>query len=226
MKGALFLRETDIAKSSIDYLTDLQWDIYQEVQPYSGSACADIVAIQGPIAWVVECKVNAGLRVIEQAYRWKGWANMVSIAVPNASPIVRRVCEMLGVGVLQRQHYDATMFEAVRPQVVRKTSRRLREALRPAHKTYCAAGTSGGGQWTPFKDTCRNVLRTARRHPDGISIKKLVEKTTTHYSSTSSARQCLRRWIAQGIVPGVEMRRDGRRIYIYPTEREENNGHE
>lgn len=212
------IKETDVAKSAIAYLNDLQWDVYQEVQPYSGSACADIVAVQGPVAWVVECKASASMRVIDQAYRWKGHANMASIAVPKASRVVQRVCEMLGIGVLQLRYRSNEMYEVLRPQVVRKTSRLLREKLRPIHKTFCAAGTAGGGQWTPFKVTCRSVLRTVRRHPGGITLKELVEKTKNHYGNNSSARQCLRHWIDKGIVPGVEIRREGRRIFIYPTD--------
>jgi hypothetical protein len=210
------MKETDLAKKVVEYLEDLQWDVYQEVQAHSylGSACADIVAVNGPVAWVIECKVTAGLRVIEQALRWKGHANMVSIAVPNSSWMAQNVCLKYGIGVLHVRKNLLDVYEVERPHLIRKTSKRLREKLRPEHKTI-PAGSANGGQWTPFKETCRNVLRSVKHRP-GISMKDLLKNTSTHYASPSSGRACLIRWLDAGVVPGVEIRRDGRNISLYP----------
>lgn len=218
------ITEVQLAKKVIKYLEDLNWkDIYQEVQIYSGGSCADIIAINKPVVWIIECKIAAGIKVLEQAVRWKAYANMTSVAVlhtPRASRFFENTCNKFGIGVLRFGINNTDQItETLHPQFFRKTlSKRLRSKLTENHKIYGQAGQSGGDQWTPFKATCLNVLRVVNRNP-GITIKDLVQKINHHYSSSSSAKTCLVKWIDSGIVPGVEIHRDKRKICIYPSKR-------
>ena len=62
------MKELELAKSVVEWLQDQHWEVYQEVQRYSTTA--DIVAVQGPLVWVVECKTSLSIGVMLQASRW------------------------------------------------------------------------------------------------------------------------------------------------------------
>jgi len=211
------MKETDIAERVINYLTDLRWDVYQEVQFETYGRCADIVATQGPVLWIIECKTSAGLAVINQAYGWVGAANMVSVAVPKITTrVFNRICIKFGIGVIT---VDKQIFDWVRPALSRRSTADMRAVLSIEHKTYAKAGNSKSSRWTPFQSTCINILATVQRSP-GISMKDLVKTTQTHYSCPSTARTCLARWIRKGVVPGVMLKKEGRFLRIYPETKE------
>jgi hypothetical protein len=216
------LSEAEFAKHIIEYLEGLNWDIYQEVQTNLSMKCADIVAAQGYLTWIIECKTSCSLQVLEQAWRWKtlGISNYVSIAVPKAPRIVIKICKMIGIGILTYlpdQLYRMEL-EILKPSIIRKSSKKLRKQLKPEHKHFAKAGNADGKRWTPFKSTCLDVLRVVKNNP-GISLKDLVTKINHHYANNNSAKQCLSLWIDKGIVPGVEKRIDGKYISIYPVEK-------
>ena len=81
------MKETDLARAVVSYLESSGWDVYQEVlrNPHSmggyGSPRCDIFAVKGGVRWAIECKMSLGFRVLEQVEKWKGYANMVSVAV-------------------------------------------------------------------------------------------------------------------------------------------------
>ena len=206
------LKEADLAKDVIAWLVDQKWDVYQEVEFWSGSAVADIVSVQGPVLWIIECKTSASLAVIEQAMRWIGHPNLISVAVPKSSQTFRSICRKFGIGMLTTRN---GIYETVPPKLLRRSTAGLRDKLTPEHKTFAVAGNANSRRWTPFQSTCLEVLRAVHLNP-GICMKDLVSKCNTHYSTPSTARICLSRWIKKGIVPGVRMERDGRFLKIYP----------
>jgi hypothetical protein len=71
--------ETDIARPVVAWLQAQGWTVYQEVQ-HQGCV-ADIVAVRGPLLWVIECKAQLGLAVLGQALGWQGHAHAISVAV-------------------------------------------------------------------------------------------------------------------------------------------------
>jgi hypothetical protein len=100
--------EQELAQAVIAYLHDHHWDVYQEVRYEPAHGVADIVATQGKILAVIECKAALSLDVIMQAWRWMPFAHYVWIAVPKAKRESRydgrwlgqRVCEERGIGVM------------------------------------------------------------------------------------------------------------------------------
>lgn len=208
------MKETDLAEKVILWLTDQQWDVYQEVA-MDGGRCADIVAVQGKIVWIIECKLSASLSVIDQAYRWLWIANYVSVAAPKPSFFFEQVCRKFGIGVLSTRREVA---EHVRPKLIRISTVKYRAKLLPEHKTYAKAGNSEGRRWSPFKQTCRAILIAAQQYP-GICMRDLITNIDHHYQTPSTARQCIAKWIDAGSVPGVKLVRDGRFMRIYPDDR-------
>jgi len=207
------IQETEVAANVISYLGDLHWECFSEVT--YNHARADIIARQGRLIWIIETKITFGLPVIEQARRWVNHANFVSVATPSVpKEFGREVCRLFGIGIL--------FANGIR------TEERLRAKLnrRPIsvpklceeHKTYAPAGTNGGGYFTPFNRTCRDTLAVAKREPNGIPLKRLIDLVDHHYVSNSTARNCMRNWIKWGKVPGVELRMVNGKAIIFPTE--------
>lgn len=216
------MRETELAKYIVNWLTNQRFDVYQEVQ--LGGSVADIVAILGNLCWIVECKTSLSASVAAQAHHWIPWAHIRSIAVPRPRkrPKVREYLERCldrdGTGVIEVSRVG-NVYEAIKPAVSRRPQNleRLRATLRPEHKHLAAAGTNRGGYWTPFKQTVGLVEKFLRTHP-GASMKQVVEGCTHHYASAASARACLARYVLHGIIDTIEGRLEAGKLHYYLKE--------
>ena len=216
------MTEQDLAGRVVAYLQDLQWEVYQEVQIITQSTIADIVAVQGPQVWVVECKTTFGFKVCGQAFDWKGAANRVSVAVPYRrwSRFEEKVLRFAGIGALTVPELGmGEVREALAPELVRKPPLRDRliGRLTEAQKTFAPAGNAEGRRWTPFQQTCLDLARHVAHNP-GCLLKDAVDSIQTHYASVSTARSCLRIWIDEGKVRGVRMEKDGRKLRLFTTD--------
>lgn len=215
--------EEQIAEQIVGWLSESGWTVYQEVQRYPHGAIADIVAIQGKLLWIIETKTVLGVDVMEQAFNWLHHAHLVSVGVPKAyrgsTAFKQRVLRLLGVGCLTVSNpWDGwVVTEEVKPQFMRRLIPGFREVLRPEHQTWAKAGNNRSERYSPFKATCRAVADYVLANP-GVSLKELVENIPTHYHTTATARSCLKIWIESGNVKGVQMKREGRLIKLYPIE--------
>jgi hypothetical protein len=228
------LTEADLAACVVRYFSDNHWQVYQEVQLYQGSNRADIVVTQGKLVGVIECKQALGLPVLEQAWEWRQHAHLIWVAtwarrVPPGR-LLWKVTEEHGIGVLQqsmtavdnakRQQLDPFdgVSERLKPALLRSAPQvdMLRAALRPEHQTTCAAGSSRGGHWTPFKQTCSELERIVRVRP-GITLREALGEFKHHYSNTRSAICNLPEWIDKGKVPGVRLDRSDGKLRLWIT---------
>ncbi len=222
------ISEADIAAAVVQYLTDLQWEVYQEVQLHTGGNCADIVATQGPIVWVIEAKKSLTFEVIAQAASWYRYAHRTSVAVPTTRRFSKgrslavETLEWQGVGYLPVR-CRLQSAEVVEHGVVRAPTSRhadaatLRSRLEPEHKTYAVAGNSHGRRWSPFQRTCKLILEHVEANP-GTTLKAAVSAVDHHYATPASARGSLAQWIRAGSVPGVRLEQQGRMLCVYPAE--------
>lgn len=219
-RRAPFARETDLAQRVIEYLHAEQWTVWQEVGMGGGAPCCDIVARRGPAVWAIECKLRASLEVLDQASRWIGFANLVSVAVPKPRGVnlYRRVVRTFGVGVLwvgdYVDHEPGPFVRVHRNRSPWSLAKYLTEERRlwPAQ-----AGTNRGGQYTEFGRFCRSVRELVEKNP-GASTKQIIDDIDEHhYSNDKTARACLLSWARAGKVPGVEVRDEGRAVRLYPT---------
>ncbi|MCE5309649.1 MAG: hypothetical protein LLG20_18600 [Acidobacteriales bacterium] len=194
-----------------------------------GGRTADIVAVQNRHVWVIECKLQFGVDVIEQALRWMHDAHWVSVAVPKPrrgtytrpgykrSWLLERLCRDHGVGIIQvardYQWECPTVDEDLDAHINRHAeANRILEVLSPEHQTFAPAGSAEGHKWTPFQRTCAELRRVVAEHP-GIPVKEAIALLReSHYANTSSARACLTHWAEQGKIRGVCLRRDGRKL--------------
>jgi hypothetical protein len=223
-----FTTEAELARCVVAWLSNLGWDIYQEVQVGGyGGAIADIVGMKGKLLCVVECKLSLGLRVLSQANDWRRMANLTYVAVPGYGRnrdlgFAMDVAAMFGIGVLRvtpRQYLEIPdVKEIKRPTFRRNIASNLRECLNEGQKTYAEAGNPDGKRWTPFQETCRVVRQYAQSHP-GATMKEVIDNVKTHYSTPMSARQSLAKWIELGLVPGLRIERLGRALRVWPVEK-------
>lgn len=199
--------ETDLAARVVTWLQP-GWQVYQEVATTAGGQVADIVAVAGRRAWVIECKTSFSLALIGQGYGWRGSANLVSVAVPAGGGrdqwFARQVCTTYGIGILAVG--ERTVTEALAPRWQRlKGKPRIFRYLREeqANGEYAPAG-SQGGHATAFALTCRAMLGAVRLGGP-LPLKALVSRTRHHYNTPASAVGALRHWLRRGAVPGLRL---------------------
>lgn len=228
-----FATEQELARPVVRWLQQLRYDVFQEVS--TGSGVADVVATQGRLLLTVETKLSLNFDVIAQACAWRPYAHLSYVAVPagvrysDGRRLAEHVCKMLGVGVLLVYHSTTpqagfnsrTVHEQVKPMLARSAAHdHIRRWLRPEQKTgeFGEAGASGGGHYTNFKGTARALGRLVKSEP-GIELSKVIEQIDHHYATPASARTHLAQWIERGIIEGIELRREGRKLRLYPKEK-------
>jgi hypothetical protein len=216
--------EADLAKKVIAWLEEQHWDVYQEVVFKHQSARADIVAVRAGLVWVIETKTSLTLAVLEQASNW--CAHLRSIAVPGcfsdgggrgtAYGIARNY---LKIGIIEVGGKRGYVCEVVDPPIMREyhnCAKRMRSQLKEEHKHYLAAGSNGGGYYTPYRETMEHVRRFIAAHP-GCTLKQIMDdlKGLHHYASTASARSGVRTALSNWESDWCEVRMDGQKFTYY-----------
>ncbi|MGL4443853.1 MAG: hypothetical protein ACRCU1_09515 [Alsobacter sp.] len=198
--------ESDIAAVVVAWLEDHGHDVYQEVEVSSG--VADIVALSGPgrEVWIVEAKRQWSFDLLAQCLDRKRSAQRVFAAVPESSSAGMRVANELGIGVLLTSENGVHLHRmAARVSSDLRHGSKLRNKLRPEHKTAALAGSpSAAGRHTAFRATCDQLRHVVQMYP-GRTLKELLAQIQHHYSSLSAARSTLAARIRSGLVPGVEL---------------------
>ena len=210
------MSEVELAAHLVAWLRGRGWTVHQEVEVVRGGPRCDVVAVRGKVLWAIECKRGVGLAVLEQAHGWLGDAHRVSVATrPSKNRFARRVLRDYGVGwltVAGRGRVRAVVAPAVRKEI----GERLRGALAEEQRTFAPAGNARARFWSPWKATVAEVQAWAAAHPAG-AFAELVAGIRHHYRTAATARSCLRRHIAEGLVPGVSIERTGGRLVVMST---------
>lgn len=222
------MKETEIAKPLIRWLDAQQWEVYQEVQCSYGGSIADIVAIQGSLVWVIEMKTGLTASVVEQAFRWLHYAHYVSVCTPErrwtkGRTILEDYMRWKGIGLITVKSGGGGICESwelveemPKPRLHRKAYvDNIRNALSEAHKTFAEAGNSQGRRWSPFRETSRRVQEIVKMYP-GCNLKFLVDNVNHHYASNQSFKANVPTLIRSGVIEGIEIREDGRKLTFFP----------
>ncbi|MBL1216139.1 MAG: hypothetical protein D8M59_01440 [Planctomycetes bacterium] len=196
--------EQELAADVVRWLTAQHWDVYHEVRIGFTGHIADIVAVRGPLLWIIECKRSLTLNVLAQADRWNVLKR--SIAVPRPARIgtrkkpddprafAYRVARRFKIGVLEVGTRDRKVYELVPAPIIRANraaSRRIRRTLHPGHKTHAPAGSAGGSRWTPYRQTLAEVRAIISAAP-GCTLADIMQQLQNHhYPTDGSARSCI-----------------------------------
>ncbi len=210
--------EAELAEKVVDFLQDQGWEIYQEVKVKYSGGIADIVAVRGPIVWIVECKLNYGLPVIYQARNWVGKVHYVSVAVlpsRNFSTILDEYCRWKGIGRIQVRSIPIIEVQA---RLTRRPvqAKAIMADLCEEQKTFAKAGNNNSRFYSPYQRTCDQIRKVVKLRP-GISLKELVSSIDHHYASIASARGSISFWAQKGKISGIEAKKESGRILLYPN---------
>lgn len=209
--------ESDMARVVVTELQRRGYETYEEVSIGYGGKRADIVAVQGPITMIVECKLSLSLKLLDQLTDWIGWANYVVGAVEprRGGYAARRYCEREGLGIWKVG--SSVVDEWVPPRLCRRTTGHLRKYLAPEQKSgeYGRAGMNGGGYWTPFQSTCKALVDRVQANP-GIHLREALNSIRHHYASRTSAMSSLPPLIRRGVIAGIRLDESDRSLRLYP----------
>jgi hypothetical protein len=190
--------ESDLAAKVIEWLEAQHWDVYQEVVFRGNGGRADIVAVRNGYLWIIETKTSLTFTVLSQASYWR--SHFRSIAVPKSQDhnggrgmAYQIAKDYLKIGVLEVN--SLWVNEVIGPPLMREYHKFAKDMignLRPEHKTFCQAGSNGGGYFTPYRETMRDVQMYIASHP-GCKLKEIVDGLKHyHYRTKSSALTCIR----------------------------------
>ena len=207
--------ESDLTKIIEDYFTTLGYIAYKEV--LSGSKRSDLFLVRDNISIVVETKLNIGLKVIEQAFRWRLQSSYSYICVPykhkTKYDFPLQICSDYGIGVI--------FYYEKRNEVVIKLEPSLNlDPILP--KLYEEQRESVGGNGlsdyiTPFKLTVRDFINYIKINPN-IEIGIVIDNINHHYKSKSSARQSLLKMIKIGVIKNINVLGDKSKCFMIYVE--------
>lgn len=211
--------EQQVAIEVSDWLKSNGWTVYHEVICCNGRA--DIVAVQGSIVWAIEVKTSLTMKLLEQANDKLAHAHFTSIAVPygKLSKIMKEFLTHKGIGCIyvrnpntvSKRHYT-NVEETVRPKLFRKTTGRIKRAIRTEYLD-CVPGTSAPG-WTPFKGTCTEAYNYVYKVGGSCLYRDMVKNIKHHYHTESGALSSFKTRIEEGLVPGLIIDRVDKKIWV------------
>lgn len=229
MRKPQFNSEEEFAEVLVKWLKKNGWTVYQEVQARAYSGIADIVAKKGNIYWIIECKLSLGFKVMAQADDWKNCANHVSVAVPysNRTTFKEKICKLLGIGVIAISNHNfctpeedridgRCILTLVKAPEQELKSKHLIKVLTEKHKTFAKAGNNYGKRITPFSNTLDALKGLVKENP-GMMFNDAISKIDHHYATASSARACIKKYIADDVIKDFELSYDEkkRKLRIY-----------
>lgn len=207
---SIFKSERELLSHMVGYLRDEQFTVYQEVSK------VDIVATRGALLWAIEGKLTCNWRLVAQAKRNRAFAHQSFICVPwsrNYEDALHAL-KALGIGMFVIRWSSPRVQLQLRADFNRRIAPRLQEALRPEQQDYIAAGSPGGGGYTPWKSTCLQVASYVERH-SGCSLKDVMSAIKHHYTTDQAASRSMAYWIKHGRVPGVRCEKIGNKLLLF-----------
>lgn len=192
------MKETDLFLPVKEWLEENGYEVYTEVESRKAGGRADIVGVSGPAVSVVEMKKTLSLELIEQALRWKPYANYIYIALPyskNRKVFGSKVLEFAGIGILQLKEYSGIFedrpFFDVLPSLRAKFNRRIddhiRQSLVPRHKEL-PGGHAGGGYVTSYSSMMERVRDYLESYTVQVTkggwatIQEIIDNVDTYYA--------------------------------------------
>lgn len=200
----IFANEEELAAKVVEYVRDLKWEVYQEVDLKPLGGVADIIATCGNLLWVLECKLSFSLHLLHQAERHLPFANYISVCTPrrNNCRSDSKILKFLGLGHLTVNEYGCVHEVCETPLHRRINKKWYFSKLCDEQKTWAKAGSANGGQFTPFKMTVMNFKNYITKYP-GCSMKEVISNIDHHYSGLSTARTSIYTWLREGVITGV-----------------------
>jgi hypothetical protein len=206
------ISEAEYAQTVIEHFEAAGYEVFKEVAG-PGKIRADIYCKRGNETIAIEVKTSLNLKVIDQAYRWRPYANKVYIAIPYQKylhyKIAAQICEDYGFGILSIYKESR---HGIKDLLVEKLGAKVnvspKEPMLHEDQKDSEAGTKGS-YVTPFKITCKTLIQLIR-DKGPMPLKTATTMIQHHYKNDSSANQSLRKMIVWGVIDELELFKEGR----------------
>lgn len=212
-------KESDLAKLIIDKFESDGYEVYKEVvNTGKGKNRADIIVVKDGEYTVIETKLSFGLTVIEQSFKWKPFSHYSYICVTrstkrNARLFGYNLCQDYGIGVIdigkngdiRIVHESSYTREPELPQLYEE-QKDQEAGAKPTKDSYI----------TPFKITCRKLVEYVNENGE-VLLLTAIKDIEHHYKSDASAKNALIKLINIGVINGLNIRRDGRHVYVFAS---------
>lgn len=197
------MKESELAEIFIDWFNDGEgYEVYPEV-PVPGGVI-DFVATDGTIYIGCEVKRSLGMICLEQCHRRKPYFHYVYACVEHTRRMNFKtmMARQLDIGVIIVGNPESE-YRSIRENVKPKLNRK---ASPPDLKEYMKESTAGSqsDRVTAFGHTVKQIERALSRNNGRMHIDDVLEAVDYHYSSISSAKSSLRKWINQGVIEGID----------------------
>lgn len=193
--------EAEFAAKFIEYFPD--WDIYEEVPVDIKSSTAgsiDIYGVKGIFRMAAEVKLKTNWSIAQQGYRNRAFAHYSYICVPKPKTVENfflMCCRDYGIGVLFYE--NGAIKEIVKPKINKNIKKRQLEDW----MKNSTAGTLHGRE-SAYSFALSRIIQQLQRSPGGkMNIRNVFERTTYHWSSISSAKNCILLYIRKGIIKNI-----------------------
>lgn len=199
--------EADLAEKFITFFSG-GYEVFPEVPVYG---IIDIIAYRAPVIIAIECKMQFGFEVLEQAIKNKTYAHYSYIAIPKPkaylSSLKRRICKDYGVGVLTYKPLAAAegyAYSTILRDIAQdeRIAHRIEEVVPPALNRRIvkpnlqewmkrSVAGSQNDRMTAFKFTVEQIEQYVRRKGGVAKVEQTLKDIPHHYGSISSAKSSL-----------------------------------
>lgn len=201
--------EAEIAKAVASKLEGEGWSCFSEVRIQEfvrgikdcPNGIADLVAVRGNLAMIVEAKMSFGLSVLEQAIEWTRVSPLVVVATASAGighkdGLKAHLQRYFGLGLYTVSNgYTSYRFS---PRLLRHNLANV-DAIRAClddRMKLSTAGASTTFRMSPYQDMTWHLRLLLAQHGP-MTMKRLIELISArddrfHYASAASMKQQIR----------------------------------
>jgi len=202
------MKEEELALYVVKHFENLGYEVYKEVALFGGGSIkADIYCQKNGETISIETKMGMGLKVIEQAWRWRMNANFSYICCPykrNADySFALEICRDHGIGVIffhKNGHLEVKVYPTLNED---PDNPKLYEEQKDS-----VAGNGRSEFVTPFKLTCKQLIDYITVKGGKVGVKEAIRNIKHHYANENSAESCLKKMVRLNVIEGVKLVKD------------------
>jgi hypothetical protein len=209
------MKEEELALHIVKHFERLGYEVYKEVAMFGGGSMrADIYCLKDGETISIETKMGMGLKVIEQAFRWRMNANFAYIAVPYKHKADYRfaleICRDYGIGVIYYYPKNGQLEVKILPALNSEPNNpKLYEEQKDS-----IAGNAKSEFVTPFKLTCKQLIDYISVKGGKVGVKEAIRNIKHHYANDNSAENSLKKMVTLNVLEGVKLIRESKIHYF------------
>ena len=229
------IKETEVAAIVVEWLEFNNWGVFKEVaiNGSGGERRIDIVAVKDGIMWGLEVKSSFCFKVICQANNWKNNLHKVSVVVPSFHlqkkdhsdlRLAESICkDFLDFGLIQvntsskyqsrrdDEIYFSNVIKVSHDPLPKPPKSKLPKLYE--EQKISEAGNNKSEFHTVFKGTVTKV-NNFLADKEECNFTQMLETIGHHYSSMSSAKTQLAKFVGGKLIPGFKIEKRGRENWL------------